>query len=85
MSVESAKEKESKAEYIIPFFISLILVASVIFSLYLLMPYETEVDYLKEKISNKQNVSDDYIQGWNDCISELVKLRNTATNITNLT
>ncbi len=40
-----------------------------------------EISHLENEIKYKQNVSGDYIRGWNDCINELRSLR--ATNVTN--
>ena len=45
---------------------------------------QREVDRLRQEIKDKQNVSNDYIQGWNDCIDKLVSIRNEATNVTSI-
>jgi len=41
-----------------------------------------EYDKLKEELDKKENVSDDYKQGWLDCIEELERIRTKTTNIT---
>ena len=41
-----------------------------------------EYDRLKEKIDTKTNVTDDYRQGWIDCIEELKNIRTEVTNVT---
>ena len=42
-----------------------------------------ECDRLTEEIDKKTNVSDDYRQGWLDCVSKLRSIRNEVTNVTN--
>lgn len=44
--------------------------------------YRDEPDMLKEQINNKQDVSDEYRQGWNDCIDFLIHERMKAVNMT---
>jgi len=49
------------------------------------MQNEDEIDHLYQVIQNMQNdknISSDYVQGWNDCISELVHYRQRAQNVT---
>jgi len=65
--------------------IGLAVIASFVVSYtdYLMM--EDEINHLHQVISDIQsneNVSSDYISGWNDCISELINYRQRAQNIT---
>ena len=46
------------------------------------MQDKAEIKELNEVIKEKQNVSDDYIKGWNDCIGHLEEIRTRATNAT---
>jgi len=46
------------------------------------MQDDYEIERLRNEIKNKQDVSNEYIQGWNDCISKLISIRNEVTNIT---
>lgn len=46
------------------------------------MQDEQEIKRLRDEISQKHDVSNDYIEGWNDCISKLIAIRNEATNVT---
>lgn len=41
-----------------------------------------ECDRLKEELNKKTNVSEEYRQGWIDCIEKLRDIRQEATNIT---
>jgi hypothetical protein len=45
---------------------------------------KNDIDYLKEKISEKQNVTNDYRQGWNDAIAALEDFR-LNVGVTNAT
>jgi len=46
------------------------------------MQDKAEIKELNEVIKEKQNVSDDYVKGWNDCIEHLEEIRTRATNAT---
>jgi len=72
--------KETKTEWIKVVIIVVIIVLLVsglgISSLYFIgYNAENDIDYLKEKIYEKQNVTNDYRQGWNDAISALEDFR----------
>jgi hypothetical protein len=46
------------------------------------LPYHPEEDYLQERIDNKVDVSDEYRQGWNDCVDALRYFNRMARNVT---
>lgn len=46
---------------------------------FIMKDYENK---LKNIIHSKENVSDDYRKGWNDCIDELHEMRTRAINMT---
>jgi len=47
-----------------------------------IMQGRAEIDELRQVIASKDNVSQDYVNGWNDCISHLKHIRERATNTT---
>jgi len=83
MSAEIVEEKYKTGIIIFTMIILTVILAVVIAVVY--NEYNNaEVQHLRDEISEKENVSEDYITGWNDCIQELIDFRNTATNVTSL-
>ena len=48
---------------------------------YMSAPYRV-ADELREHLDNKGNVSDEYKQGWLDCVAYYLKKQTEATNMT---
>lgn len=46
------------------------------------LEHQGNVDHLKDVIADKDAVSDEYRQGWNDCIQELETWHRRAANAT---
>ena len=77
---ELAEEKSSFLPIILMITIAIVLAGAIT---YVYASYnDAEIQHLRTEIDNRENVSDDYITGWNDCIQELIDFRNTATNVT---
>lgn len=50
--------------------------------IYLQIPHHPEEEHLQNTIDNMNEVTDEYRQGWNDCIKALHKFNRMATNMT---
>ena len=46
------------------------------------MDMQWEIDYLKDELSHKDNVSEEYRQGWLDCVDALHDIRWRMENMT---
>lgn len=78
------KKKEEKS--IVPILVT-VCVAIIVVAIpaYLLSDYmytQGELDYLRDELVQQGNVTEDYRQGWLDCVEALDDLRNKVTNIT---
>ena len=60
--------------------IAISLMATWVFTLY----EDEEVNHLSDTIEDMSNVSSDYYQGWIDCVQELIRFRNTVSNVSML-
>ena len=64
-------------------FIVSVLVAGLILSTLTFSMYEkADIVYLQGELDKKTNITDDYRNGWLDCMEELVNLRCAVTNMT---
>lgn len=82
------KEEEKKKEGGIPwgFLLTialLLLVSTLIYWQLTPWMHETEIsNYLENQIEGRDDVSEDYVQGWNDCIDEYHRWFHRAQNVT---
>lgn len=82
---EELKSPETKNDWLKVAVIMFIVISLGISSLYFIgYNAKNDIDYLKEKISEKQNVTNDYRQGWNDAIAALEDFR-LNVGVTNAT
>jgi len=83
MSEEETVEESSP----VPMTVGLIIVTIVLgfVAWHVMGQYDTyEYDRLNDALDNKINVSDDYRQGWLDCIAKLKSIRTEMSNVTNM-
>lgn len=78
--------KEETKNKIMPILVT-VGVAIVVISIpaFLMLDYmdmQWEIDYLKDELDKKGNVTDDYEQGWLDCLEALHDIRWRMENIT---
>jgi len=82
--MNNTKEEERKVEgfpwgIVILMFAVFIIIGALV---YFQIPHHPEEEHLQDKIDNMENVTDEYRQGWNDCIRALHKFNRMVTNIT---
>ena len=79
---DEPKEKKDVIPILLTVSIGVIVFMIPAFFLHDYMDMQWEIDYLKDELDTKVNVSDDYRSGWLDCIDSLHDLRWKVDNVT---
>ena len=79
---DEPKEKKDVIPILLTVSIGVIVFMIPAFFLHDYMDMQWEIDYLKDELDTRVNVSDDYRSGWLDCIDSLHDLRWKVDNIT---
>lgn len=80
--MEEEKKKE-KVDIFPTVAIVFIICCMIVAAFYFGVGSHPEINHLRNEISFKKDVSNDYRQGWNDCIKELRDYYDISMNMTN--